>query len=89
MSLLPETNTPIRMYIALQVLRAWNNGTAGFSARVVVVLNEWIDGGMKGPVPWPDDPFFAEWAAKRGFSKIGDSIGFTFTADLTCGRQGR
>lgn len=76
-------NTPLRMYIALKMLRAWNSGTAGYSADVVVIINAWIDGGMKGPIPWPDNPFFAEWAGKNGLSKVGDYVGFRFTMELT------
>lgn len=77
-----EANCPLRMYIALKLLRAWNSGTAGYSADVVLVVNEWIDGGMKGPIRWPDNPFFAEWAAENGFSKVGEYIGFRFQAQL-------
>lgn len=78
-----EQNTPLRMYIALKLLRAWNSGTAGYSADVVLTVNEWIDGDMKGPIPWPDNPFFAEWATQHGFSKVAGSVGFVFTAKLT------
>jgi len=78
-----DTNTPLRMHIALRVLRAWNNGTYGFSADVVITINDWIDGGMKGPVPWPDNPFFAEWAEKVGYAKVGQYIGFRFEAVIT------
>lgn len=77
-----QDNSPLRMYIALRVLRAWNSGTAGFSADVVITINGWIDGGMKGPVPWPDNPFFSEWAQAAGFSRVGQYIGFKFDAEL-------
>lgn len=69
-------NVPLRMHIALKVLRAWNHGTAGYNSHVVGVVNEWIDNGQNGPVPWPDEPFFAEWAEENGFSRIDDYIGF-------------
>lgn len=71
-----DTNTPLRMHIALKILRAWNHGTAGFDARVVGEINAWIDAGMKGPVPWPDSPFFAQWAREQGYSRVGDAVGF-------------
>ena len=71
-----DPNTPLRMHIALKVLRAWNHGTEGYSADVVLTINEWIDGGMKGPIPWPDNPFFTEWAKGRGYSSINGYIGF-------------
>lgn len=78
----PEPNGPIRMFIALRMLRAWNNGSAGFDGIVVKTVHDWIDGKMQGPVPWPESPFFAEWAEKNGFSKVGDSVGFRFKAEL-------
>jgi hypothetical protein len=71
------------MFIALRVLRAWNNGTAGFSGLAVKTINDWIDGKMEGPIPWPDDPFFAEWAETNGFSKVGAHLGFRFKAVLS------
>ena len=76
-------NGPLRMYIALQALRAWNSGTEGFEALTVSTINQWLDDGMKGPIPWPDSPFFAEWAEKRGYANVGGNIGFRFTAELT------
>ncbi len=80
----PESaNTPLRMHIALKILRAWNSGTAGYDARVVVDINAWIDGGMRGPVPWPESPFFAEWAAGAGLAKVGEYVGFRFDVELS------
>lgn len=78
----PETNTPIRMHLALKMLRAWNSGTEGYDSSVLLVVNEWIDGGMKGPIPWPDSPFFAEWAAKSGLSNVSGNVGFRFMATI-------
>lgn len=75
-------NVPLRMYIALKILRAWNSGTAGFDALVVAGINAWIDSGMKGPVPWPESPFFAKWAQENGFSRIGHYVGFAFNVKL-------
>ena len=77
-----EVNGPLRMFIALRILRAWNSGTAGFSEIVVKTINDWIDGKMEGPVPWPDDPFFTEWALQAGFSKVGEAVGFVAKAVL-------
>lgn len=71
-----KTNTPIRMWIALKMLRAWNHGTEGFEALTVMTVNEWIDGGMNGPIPWPNSPFFAEWAKNNGLSNCNGSVGF-------------
>lgn len=84
----PDPNTPFRMHIALELLRAWNNGTAGWDGQVVYIIHRWIDGGMQGPIPWPDgNPFFDEWATGNGFSKVGDSIGFRGTVQLRGGGQ--
>jgi len=77
-----DPNVPLRMHIALRLLRAWNDGTAGYSADVVHVVNEWLDGGMKGPIPWPDNPFFAEWAQQNGYCNIGGAVGFRFFARM-------
>jgi len=78
-----DPNTPLRMYIALRLLRAWNSGTAGFSADVVMIVNRWIDEGMKGPIPWPDNPFFEEWAEANGFVNIRGHVGFTLRVALS------
>jgi hypothetical protein len=79
----PDVNTPLRMYIALRMLRAWNNGNEGYSADVVMTVHDWIDGGMEGPIPWPSSPFFAEWATHSGYAKVNDRyVGFAFTVDV-------
>lgn len=75
-------NVPLRMHIALRILGAFNYGTAGFSAVIVGTVADWIKSGMKGPVPWPDSPFFTEWAEQNGYSKIGRYVGFQFQARL-------
>jgi hypothetical protein len=78
-----QGTTIIRMRFALLTLRAWSGlGDADFDAVVVGAVNDWIDGGMNGPVPWPDSPFFAEWALKRGWANIDGFIGFRFEAKL-------
>lgn len=76
-------NKSLRMAIALQILRAWNHGTEGYHAGVVQAIHSWIDDGMDGPVPWPESPFFAEWAESKGYAKIdGKWVGFKFTVRL-------
>lgn len=77
-----DPNTPIRMWIALSILRAWNSGTEGFDGIVVKRVNDWIDAGMQGPIPWPESPFFAEWAEQHGLSNVRGNIGFKFEATL-------
>ena len=78
-----HANVPLRLHIALKIMRAWNSGTAGFDALVVTDINAWIDRGMKGPIPWPDSPFFAEWANKNGYAKVGEYVGFRFDMQMT------
>jgi hypothetical protein len=70
-----DANWPARMLIALRILRAWNSGTAGFDGQVVVTIHQWIDAGMNGPIPFPDNPFFREWAEKNGFSNVAGFVG--------------
>ncbi len=77
-----EMNTPIRMWLALKLMRAWNSGTAGFDSRVVMTVNQWIDDGMKGPIPWPGGAFFDDWAARNGLSKVDGNVGFRFEVQL-------
>jgi hypothetical protein len=78
-------NHPLRLYIALRLLRAWNHGTAGFSADVVATVNDWFDTGRKGPIPWIDNPFFAEWADSNGYANIEGYVGFRLRLDLSRG----
>lgn len=80
-----HANVPLRMYIALRVMRAWNSGTAGYDASVVITINDWIDGGMVGSIPWPESPFFARWAQKAGYARVGNYIGFKFDVALDPG----
>ena len=75
-------NVPLRMHIALRILQAFNYGTAGFSAVIVGTVNDWLKSGMKGPIPWPDSPFFTEWAEQNGYAKIGGYVGFKFQVQL-------
>lgn len=77
-----DPNAPLRMYIALRVLRAWNSGTMGFDSITVRTVNDWIDAGMKGPIPWPESPFFGLWAAAHGYSNVDGYIGFRLKATL-------
>lgn len=79
-------NIGIRLYIALRLLRQFS-GLRGFDfdSEVVMIIFDWIDAGMTGPILWPDNPFFAEWAAKNGYSKIDRFIGFKFEAELRRG----
>jgi hypothetical protein len=78
-----QENGPIRLYIALRLARA-HFGLSGvdYDSSVVMAVNQWIDGGMQGPVPWPDSPFFAQWAEKNGYANIDGFVGFKFSVDL-------
>ena len=68
--------------IALKLLRAWNSGTAGFDGHVVLTVNRWIDAGMIGPIPFPDNASFRDWAEENGFSETSGFIGFRFESGL-------
>lgn len=70
----------LRLRLALQILRSWSNGGASGSAPVARVIHGWIDAGMEGPLPWPDDPGFHAWAAREGLGRVGDHIGHWFSA---------
>lgn len=65
----------LRLQVAVHVLRAWGGAGSPQSAAVVNVLGGWIDAGMNGPVPWPDDAAFAHWAAQHGLFRMGGCIG--------------
>ena len=79
-------NIPLRMLIALRILRAWNSGTAGFNGSVVSVIHKWIDDGQIGqigPIPWIESPSFAEWAEQNGYSKTNEGfIGITLRMEI-------
>ncbi len=65
----------LRLRLALQILRTWSGGEPR-SAAVAAVVHRWIDAGMDGPVPWPDDPAFGRWAARRGIGNVGGHVGY-------------
>lgn len=75
-------NTPIRMRFALLMLREFGGIGAAYDSLVVLKVTEWIDGGMQGPVPWPDSPFFSEWAKEKGWTNVDGFVGFRFTVSL-------
>ena len=78
-------NAAIRLYVALKMLRAWSLDS--FNLGVVSVVRDWMDGGMKGPIPFPSSPFFADWASKNGLSNIDGSVGFLLKGELVKPRQ--
>ncbi len=63
-----------RQQMALQILRCWNS-RGKHSAAIAAAVHRWIDAGMLGPLPWPDDPAFGRWAARKGFSNVRGHIG--------------
>lgn len=79
---LTDPNTPLRMYIALKMLRAW-----GGTRVVDAAVNKWIDAGMQGPIPFPDSAFFAHWAKDNGYSNIDGYVGFRCVVQLTSGAE--
>lgn len=70
----------MRFRVALLILRAW--GSAGEQqGGVTAVIHRWIDGGMEGPVPWPDDTAFGRWAARNGLGRDNGHISHWFAAE--------
>lgn len=69
----------LRLRVALHVLRAWGSVAEARSPGVTTTIHRWIDAGMEGPVPWPDDASFAAWAARNGLGRVGDHIGSWFS----------
>ena len=74
-----QGNTIMRMRFALLMLRQYST-TKDFDGLVRHIVCRWIDGGMKGSVPWPDSAFFAQWAAEKGWTNINGNVGFGFAA---------
>ncbi len=75
----------LQLRLALQILRTWSGGEP-HSAAVAAVIHAWIDAGMEGPVPWPGDPAFSAWAARKGLSNVGGSVGHWMFALSTTGK---
>lgn len=65
----------LHLQVALCILRAWGGAGEPRAAGVLGVVHGWIDGGMEGPVPWPEDPAFRAWAARQGLGEVGGHIG--------------
>ena len=76
-----DPNTPIRMHLALKVLRKWGMGQ-NYNAHAVVAIRDWLDRGMSGPIPWPGGAFFDEWAAEEGLANVDGFVGLRFTMEL-------
>ena len=68
----------IRMRVALQILRAWSGRPT--TDAIPAAIHGWIDGGMEGPVPWPEGAGFRSWAARAGLGNVGGYIGYWATS---------
>lgn len=75
----------LQLRLALQILRCWT-GPEPHAAAVAAVIHRWIDAGMEGPVPWPDEPAFRHWAARKGLSNVHGSVGYWVFALPATGR---
>jgi len=75
----------LQLRLALQILRTWS-AVEPHSAAVADVIHRWIDAGTEAPVPWPDDPAFFPWAARKGLSNVGESGGHWMFAPSTTGK---
>jgi hypothetical protein len=76
-----QGTTIIRMRFALLMLRKFAMGE-DYDSLVLLTVKDWIDSGMNGPIPWPDSPFFARWAAEQGWSNVNGFVGFKYVATL-------
>lgn len=76
-----DLNTPLRMRFALPMLRSWS-GFPDYDPFVVRAVHRWIDGGMKGPVPFPKSTFFKEWAKRQGWANVDGFVGYRFEAAI-------
>jgi hypothetical protein len=70
----------MRMRFALLILREWS--IKHWSSNITMTVQEWIDAGMSGPIPWPGGAFFEEWAEEQGWTNIDGFIGIRVTAKL-------
>lgn len=70
-----ESNNAARYRFALKMLSAWSGREGQYDGEVVGVVSEWVKAGMIGPVPWPSNPFFEQWAKQQGWSNIGGYVG--------------
>jgi len=75
----------LQLRLALQTSRIWSGGESHLAA-VAAVIHAWIDAGMEGPVPWPGDPAFFPWAARKGLSNVGGSVGHLMSAPSITGK---
>lgn len=58
-----------RLRLALKMCREWALGDEGYSALTCGYLRDWIDAGMTGPLPWPDDVVTKRWLIQNGYNK--------------------
>lgn len=74
----------MRANIALAMVREWGIASPSWNATVAKTLADWIDTpSPRGSVPWPDSPFFEEWAERRGYSNFDGHVGFRLTMTVT------
>lgn len=75
----------VQFRVALLILRAWGSVGGEGSSDVTAVIHRWIDSGMEGPVPWPDDTAFGRWAARNGLGQVNGHVTHWFTAEPASG----
>lgn len=81
----PETDGyAMRMYLALKMLRDWHKKNR-YDSPVVATVYAWIDKGMNGPLPWPDEPFFDDWAQDHHIINVGGFVVFQFNTEKVKG----
>ena len=72
----------MRMRFALLMLREFGGLGNGMHGGVMNTVRAWIDEGMTEPLPWPESPFFDDWAAKQGWSNVDGCVGFRLKMEL-------
>ncbi len=76
-----DPNTPLRMHLALKMLRAWAMGE-NFHGGVVSTIRDWLDNDKVGPIPWPGGAIFERWAAREGLANVDGYVGLRVTMEI-------
>jgi hypothetical protein len=83
-----QGNKIMRLRTALLILREFGGLGHGYHGGVMAVISRWLDGGMDGPILWPDSPFFASWATDQGMSNVDGAVGYRLKFKLPMAKAG-
>ena len=67
-----------QMRAVLSMLRAF--GLARDGEAVGAAISAWVEGGMDGPLRWPDCPGFDDWAAAHGLACVDGRVSVALAA---------